>query len=200
MTVYLYAKQHRVTGLRYFGKTTRDPYSYNGSGKYWTNHCNKHGWDIETTWVYPYEDIKLCEEEALFFSKVYNIVESSEWANLTIETGLDGRAGQKGEKRPPLSDEAKIKKSIAMKEYWANGGHQMPKGHKRPEHSALMKIKMKGICRDNLKGKSRPEHSAIMIGENNPFYGKKHSEETREKIKQSWVRRKQLKEQQDAGY
>ena len=67
MTIYLYAKQHRVTGLRYFGKTTRDPYTYNGSGKRWTSHCNKHGWDIETTWVHPYEDIDLCEKEFALF-------------------------------------------------------------------------------------------------------------------------------------
>ena len=109
MTIYLYAKQHRVTGLRYFGKTTQDPYTYNGSGKYWTAHCNKHGWDIETTWVYPYEDIELCEQEALFFSKVYDIVESNEWANLKPENGING-GSVKGHKK---SQQACLRMSIA---------------------------------------------------------------------------------------
>ena len=111
MTIYLYAKQHNKTGLRYFGKTTRDPYKYNGSGKYWTNHCNKHGWDITTTWVYAYEDIKLCEEEALFFSEVYDIVESSDWANLKPENGINGGT-VKGHKK---SQSARLKMSIAKK-------------------------------------------------------------------------------------
>jgi len=111
MTIYLYAKQHAVTGLRYFGKTTRDPYKYNGSGKYWTSHCNKHGWDIVTTWVHAYDDIRLCEQEALFFSKVYDIVESNDWANLKPENGINGGT-VKGHKK---SDSARLKMSIAKK-------------------------------------------------------------------------------------
>ena len=40
--IYLYIKTHNVTGLKYLGKTTQDPYKYKGSGKRWTNHINKH--------------------------------------------------------------------------------------------------------------------------------------------------------------
>jgi hypothetical protein len=41
---YLYIKQHSITGLKYFGKTTKsNPYKYNGSGKYWIRHINKNG-------------------------------------------------------------------------------------------------------------------------------------------------------------
>ena len=29
---WLYVKQHPVTGLKYFGKTTQNPYRYKGSG------------------------------------------------------------------------------------------------------------------------------------------------------------------------
>ena len=31
MTIYLYKKTHKVTGLQYLGKTVRDPFKYNGS-------------------------------------------------------------------------------------------------------------------------------------------------------------------------
>ena len=96
MTVYLYAKQHRVTGLRYFGKTKRNPYTYTGSGTYWMRHLKVHGNDVETTWVQSYEDEETLIKEALFFSKVYNIVESDEWANLNPETGLDGKFDNAG--------------------------------------------------------------------------------------------------------
>lgn len=86
---YLYAKQHNVTGLRYFGKTQHNPYKYKGSGTYWVSHCRKHGWDVTTTWVQAYTDNQLLNEEALFFSTVYDIVKSKEWANLRPENGLD---------------------------------------------------------------------------------------------------------------
>jgi hypothetical protein len=119
-TTYLYAKQHSVTGLRYFGKTIRDPYKYNGSGLKWKYHCNKHGWEhVVTTWVQAYTDKQLLTEEALFYSKVYNIVDSDKWANIIPEDGLGG-GSLKGHSKPTL------------------------KGQKRPEHSAVMKLKMSG--------------------------------------------------------
>ena len=40
---WLYIKEHNVTGLKYFGKTTRDPLKYKGSGTHWTRHISKHG-------------------------------------------------------------------------------------------------------------------------------------------------------------
>ena len=33
MTIYLYVKQHSITGLKYFGRTTQaNPYKYKGYG------------------------------------------------------------------------------------------------------------------------------------------------------------------------
>jgi hypothetical protein len=37
----LYKKTHRKTGLKYLGYTSRDPFSYTGSGKYWSRHLKK---------------------------------------------------------------------------------------------------------------------------------------------------------------
>ena len=48
MTIYLYIKTHNITGLKYLGKTEKDPYRYNGSGKYWKRHLKKYGRDIKT--------------------------------------------------------------------------------------------------------------------------------------------------------
>lgn len=96
MTIYptvLYIKQHSVTGLKYFGKTSgKDPYTYNGSGKHWKFHIKKHGKEhIVTLWVSEsYTDSEMISEYALAFSKDNNIVESKEWANLVEENGLDG--------------------------------------------------------------------------------------------------------------
>jgi hypothetical protein len=39
---FLYIKTHSVTGLKYFGKTTKDPFRYKGSGVYWVRHLKVH--------------------------------------------------------------------------------------------------------------------------------------------------------------
>jgi hypothetical protein len=93
MTI-LYIKTHNKTGLKYFGKTTRqgnDFENYKGSGKYWLRHLKKHGSDISTEIVGEFEDNDpLLVVTALQFSKEHQIVESKDWANLIEENGLDG--------------------------------------------------------------------------------------------------------------
>ena len=96
MTIYptvLYIKQHPITGLKYFGKTTaKDPLKYKGSGVDWRLHLKENGSErIITLWVSePYTDKDAIMEFALAFSRDNNIVESKDWANLKIENGLDG--------------------------------------------------------------------------------------------------------------
>lgn len=91
MTIYLYKKTHKDTGLKYLGKTiAKDPYSYPGSGVYWTRHLETHGNNVET------EILKECSSEeelkhwGQYYSKLWNIVESKEWANLIEEAGPGG--------------------------------------------------------------------------------------------------------------
>lgn len=106
---WLYIKQHNVTGLKYFGKTINDPIVYKGSGKRWVNHIKKHGNDVTTIWCQLFKDKETMVLYATSFSKEHNITESTEWANLMIEDGLQG--GFTG----PISVETKIKRSIAQK-------------------------------------------------------------------------------------
>jgi hypothetical protein len=99
---YLYIKQHSITRLKYFGKTTKqDPYKYLGSGKYWRKHIKKYGAEfVKTLWVSDlYTDKTLIREIALHFSYENNIVESNEWANLIYENGLDGMDSIEAKKR-----------------------------------------------------------------------------------------------------
>jgi len=91
MIIYLYVKQHSITGLKYFGKTVLNPFEYSGSGKRWKLHIRKHQRKyIKTLEVWGFDNQKLCTEFALKFSEQNNIVESDDWANLTSEDGLDG--------------------------------------------------------------------------------------------------------------
>lgn len=95
---YLYIKQHTVTGLRYFGKTTKpDPHLYLGSGNYWKQHLKTHGNDVATVWI---SELFTSKDEliefALFFSETFNIVHAVNknnkkiWANQISENGIDG--------------------------------------------------------------------------------------------------------------
>lgn len=89
-TTYLYVKTHNVTGLKYFGKTTKDPYKYLGSGLYWLRHLKEHGRSVSTWIVGKFDDPDLCSKIAIEFSKTNNIVQSRDWANCKTENGLDG--------------------------------------------------------------------------------------------------------------
>lgn len=103
---WLYVKQHKVTGLKYFGKTIRDPYKYVGSGKYWKKHIKTHGKNIDTIWCELFTNESAIKEFAEFFSKHYNIVNSVDsngrkiWANEIPENGLHG--GQNAGMKSPL--------------------------------------------------------------------------------------------------
>ena len=94
---YLYIKQHKITGLKYLGKTTRNPYKYKGSGTYWKNHLKKHGNLINTTWTKLFYDIDELVKVSLILSNILNIIESKNWANMRLEDGLSGGDTSKSE-------------------------------------------------------------------------------------------------------
>lgn len=108
---WLYIKHHTVTGLKYFGKTTQDPYTYKGSGVYWNNHLRKHGeHHVATIWCQLFLDKQSLTEYAIQFSTENNIIESAEWANLMIENGqTGGRIMITDEGRQKITDSKKGK-------------------------------------------------------------------------------------------
>lgn len=89
---YLMVKTHKITGLKYLCQTKKsDPYKYLGSGKYWRLHLKKHGSDFHT------EILKECTNKVelrnwgIHYSKLWNVSDSDEWANLKDETGDGGQ-------------------------------------------------------------------------------------------------------------
>lgn len=85
--VHLYVKKHRITGLKYFGRTTQNPYTYAGSGAYWQRHLEKYGPDVETTIVGTFHDSSELRKAAVSFSEEHKIASSTSWANLLPEDG-----------------------------------------------------------------------------------------------------------------
>jgi hypothetical protein len=102
MIIYLYVKTHNVTGLKYLGKTTKlDPYKYHGSGKYWKLHLKVHGYDYTTEIIKECTSNEEVTEFGLYYSELWNIVESDAWANLKLENGDGGSGLPVGYKRSP---------------------------------------------------------------------------------------------------
>lgn len=113
---YLYVKVHRKTGLKYFGKTVRDPFKYPGSGKYWRRHLKVHDNDVHTFVLGTFDNEVSCVGWATLFSKFYSITESNDWANLRDENGRDGApVGHEGHK---FSTEELAKISSASRQLW----------------------------------------------------------------------------------
>ncbi len=115
--IILYIKTHNVTKLKYFGKTTQDPFNYNGSGGYWLKHLNKHGFDITTEIYGSYTNVDDAKDAAIKFSIENDIVNSTEWANLIIESITGGDTSD-------MIDYKCISAKMKKFRWWNNGNQQ----------------------------------------------------------------------------
>lgn len=88
--IFLYLKTHNVTGLKYLGQTTQNPFKYKGSGIKWRCHIKKHGYNVNTQILLETNNMWDIVTTGLYFSKLWNIVKSSEYANLVEESGQVG--------------------------------------------------------------------------------------------------------------
>lgn len=208
MITYLYVKRHRVTGLKYFGKTSKqDPLLYLGSGKHWLRHIKKHGKEfVETLQIWKFSDLNECSTFALKFSSDNQIVESKEWANLKPENGLDGGTSKTGlalnadHKRKiseslkgrVVSEETRQKLSEAMTGRTRSDDHclaisKAATGRKRK--TPVSDTTRKKISDHRRGTKHSPETirklSESKRAEKNPFYNKQHSKDTRLKMSEA---------------
>lgn len=202
--ISLYIKRHTDTGLKYLGVTTKDPYTYLGSGLYWTAHLEKHGNQMMTCVLGEFDDIEECSQVALQFSAEHDVVNSAEWANLKPENAKQGwvagfpqtpesiqkRVAQNTGKKRTEETKRKISESRLGDKHWLHGvcgedSHWFGRKH-TPESIEKMKAAKSG-ANHPMFGKKRPEGFAI--GEKNSFFGRKHSEETKRKISEAKQRR-----------
>jgi hypothetical protein len=160
--IYLYVKTHNKTGLKYLGKTEQDPYKYPGSGKRWKRHIKKHGKDITTQILLMTESKDELKETGLFFSKLWNVVESNEWANCKPEEGDGGWNTLYGENNgffnKKHSEETKSKISAKLKGHW--------KGDLNPIHKIVAEGKhnWQGDYQKNLQTKLVKEGKHHLLG------------------------------------
>ena len=88
--IYLYLKTHNKTGLKYLGKTEQDPFEYRGSGYRWQRHLKKHGNDVRTEILLETTDKEEIKRMGLYYSNLWNVVDSKEFANIVPESGNSG--------------------------------------------------------------------------------------------------------------
>jgi NUMOD3 motif len=182
---YLYIKIHNTTGLKYFGKTTNDPFKYRGSGLYWLAHLKKHGSDISTEIVGYYTNQEECTEAAVEFSTTHNIIKAVNenntkiWANQINENGTDGGATTFG----PRSEE--VKRKISEKQ----------KGKIISEETKL-KIKSARALQDTSYLKGRIINAEWRTKISDTLAGRTISEDVREKMREGQLNRwKKYREQ-----
>jgi hypothetical protein len=167
---YLYVKTHNKTGLKYLGYTAKkDPYIYSGSGKRWLRHLKTHGFDFKTEILLATQDLTQIKETGIFFSKLWNIVESTEWANLMEESGTGGsnsknidykklvETRKRNGKTWTQSGESNLKRSIAQtgktkSEESIRKTVESKKRNGTNKHTEETKIKLS----ESSKGKPKP--------------------------------------------
>ena len=174
MIIYLYIKTHNKTGLKYLGKTTsKDPHKYKGSGTYWTAHIKKHGYDVTTEIIQECASINEIANWGVYYSLLWNVVDSSEWANLKPETGEGGSAGGIHKHH-----ETKLKISATMK---GKPAHNKGKKQVHKKHKARSDSPLTGSTESKLRGRVRPKieclHCRRQIDEAN--YHRYHGDKCR---------------------
>ena len=131
MPIYLYLKTHQVTGLKYLGKTKKDPYKYKGSGVEWKKHLRVYGNDVATEVIRECATDEELSKWGKYYSVIFDVVNSPEFLNRIPETGIGhGCLGNKHseETKQKISEANKGKVRNKGKVPWNKGkkGLQVP--------------------------------------------------------------------------
>lgn len=170
--ISLYVKTHNKTGLKYLGKTEQDPFKYKGSGVYWNRHLKVHGNDVTTEIIKECVDNNEVKQWGSHFSDLWNIVESSEWANMKPEVGDGGSPSPEGIEKIRKSKEGKKRPEITgdkNSQYGKYGKDHPAYGHKHTEDAKLAQRLPKMGDNNPMKN---PINAAKISGENHPNFGK----------------------------
>jgi len=171
---------HKISpmGLNYLGITHRDSSKYRGSGVYWKRHLKSHNFkihDIETIILFETNNYSELCEKGKYYSELYDVVNSEDWANLIPETGDNSVLGMKH------SEESKRKMSESRK------GKLI--GEKNPMFQKLVSEETREKISRSNTGKKHSEEVKNKIrtklkGNSNTL-NYKYSEESKKKILES---------------
>ena len=153
--MYLYIKTHK-TGLKYLGKTVQDPHRYRGSGTHWLRHLKKYGNEHSTEILFESNDKVLFKEKAIYYSNLFNVVDSKEWANIVPEQGDGGDTSNS----PAYQEHIKSRKFLYGEK---NGMYGKPCFYKMSESE---KTQWKENISKSTKGKPKSAETRQKMKEN----------------------------------
>ena len=164
-TYYLYVKTHSRTGLKYLGFTSRDPQVYCGSGKYWKSHLKIHGKDHTTEVIKECRNKKEIRKWGRYYSELWNVVDSNEWANLKPEEADGSPSGSRNQNYRPekftwqhkVTGEIIVATRLEMrKKFGINEGHLTSVLNKTVKSAKGWALKGTDHTRRNLVGDNNP--------------------------------------------
>jgi hypothetical protein len=169
--VYLYLKTHNQTGLKYLGKTVKDPFKYKGSGVRWRNHLKKHGDDVSTEILFESTDMEKFKEVAIAISEKYDVENSEKFANLMIEQGQGGKnrgSFKKGKVGRKITEEEKSALSESKRLYWERWREKNPNyKDKWKQNNRVRKPKDEWIVVDNVSALNKTTLTCPHCGKKN---------------------------------
>lgn len=192
ITYYLYVKTHNTTGLQYLGQTIRDPHKYIGSGIRWNRHLNVHGNDVSTIVIQKCYTKSALKSWGLYYSQLWSIVESKQWANLKPEEGQGGWGGDQNPNNHPI---VKQLKSNRMKIYNPLYRPDVAKKHKSCCETAMRDPAIRKRHLAAVHSKKWKKSRAKRVGAKAPSYDStvytfKHKDGTIETCTQYDLRKK----------
>lgn len=162
--------------MRYLGQTSKDPFTYKGSGTYWKRHIKKHGYDVSTVILAECNSIQEVRDLGMKYSNKWDVANSGEFANLKPETGESSYGWSP-------TEETRQNMAAAAK------GNKRRLGMKPSEETRRKLSEAKKGENNPFYGKKHSEEARRKIAEANKGQkyrlGMKHSEETKRKLSES---------------
>ena len=183
---YIYITTNLINNKKYIGQHKSDVFTedYKGSGTALWNAIDKYGWEN-----FKVELLEGCDsqdelnEREYYWTQYYDAVNSREFYNL-----------REGGNQPGISEETKSKISNTLLEYYKSNcvfyeTKKKIKMNHRNYQSDETRIKIsesrKGVKFSMEHRKKLSSNHCNVSKENNPFYGKHHSEESKMKLSMS---------------
>lgn len=171
--IYLYLKTHKITGLKYLGKTKYNPFTYKGSGIDWKKHIQEYGNNVTTQIIKECKDNEELNIWGRYYSTLWDVVNSAEFANRIPETG--GGVGSFGFKHSEETKE-KLRNNNLGKKQTEETKRKRASKHLGRKNSEQTKEKMSISARNRAPVKEETK--------------KKQSESAKSRKKHAWSGKK----------
>lgn len=184
----LYVKTHTKTGLKYLGRTSREDYHrYNGSGLHWKRHLRFHGYAHTTEILGEFSTFEDLQSWGIYYSRLWDVANSKEWANLCEEDGHGGAYGWK----LTFEQHSRIGKLggaiggvITGRRSYLEGTHIFALSKEELRIHASSGGKKAVALKRGVHSPEQLEKTRLRSRENNPFRGMKHSKKSKVLMKE----------------